>query len=146
MALLFVTFLGDETMYDRETAEKQPRKPSGWFKYRIHILSGYYGSKCKERKTIWRSMLDMLYLLTRPYFLLLCSTPSLTETNSVFYLLSFMWNVGINQSLILFLYPPPEAGGYGFSNLAAGLFYIAPMTAVVIGELFGHFFSILFNC
>jgi hypothetical protein len=52
-----------------------------------------------------------------------------------------MWAVGINQSLVLFLYPPPEAGGYGFSNLAAGLFYIAPMSAVIIGELFGHFFS-----
>jgi hypothetical protein len=25
--------------------------------------------------------------------------------------------------------------------LAAGLFYIAPMTAVIVGELFGHFFS-----
>ena len=53
-----------------------------------------------------------------------------------------MWAVGINQTLVLFLYPPPEAGGYGFSNLAAGLFYIAPMSAVICGELFGHFFSI----
>jgi len=44
--------------------------------------------------------------------------------------------------LVLFLYPPPQSGGYGFSNLAAGLFYIAPMTAVIVGELFGHFFSI----
>jgi hypothetical protein len=50
--------------------------------------------------------------------------------------------VGINQTLVLFLYPPPEAGGYGFSNLAAGLFYLAPMTAVIVGEFFGHFFSI----
>ena len=52
-----------------------------------------------------------------------------------------MWAVGINQTLVLFLYPPPEAGGYGFSNLAAGLFYIAPMTAVICGEFFGHFFN-----
>ena len=54
-----------------------------------------------------------------------------------------MWAVGINQTLVLFLYPPPAAGGYGFSNLGAGLFYIAPMSAVIIGELFGHFFSML---
>jgi len=52
-----------------------------------------------------------------------------------------MWAVGINQTLVLFLYPPPEAGGYGFSNLAAGLFYIAPMSAVIVGEAFGHFFN-----
>jgi len=52
-----------------------------------------------------------------------------------------MWAVGIRQSLVLFLYSPPEAGGYGFSGLAAALFYIAPMTAVICGEIFGHFFS-----
>lgn len=73
-----------------------------------------------------------------------------------------MWNVGISippipshlrsrpfpvvsdrvldQTLVLFLYPPAPVG-YGFSNLAAGLFYIAPMVAVIVGELFGHFFS-----
>lgn len=72
MALLFVTFLSDETMYDRDTIEKQPQKPAGLLKNRLHILSGYYGYKCKDRTTVWRSMLDMLYLLTRPYFLLLC--------------------------------------------------------------------------
>jgi len=47
---------------------------------------------------------------------------------------------GIDQTLVLFLYPPAPVG-YGFSNLAAGLFYIAPMSAVIVGELFGHFFS-----
>ena len=58
----------------------------------------------------------------------------------VFYMATFMWAVGINQTLVLFLYPPAPVG-YGFSNLAAGLFYIAPMSAVIVGELFGHFFS-----
>jgi hypothetical protein len=56
--------------------------------------------------------------------------------------MTFMWAVGINQTLVLFLYPSPQAGGYGFSNLASGIFYIAPMTAVIAGEIFGHFFSI----
>ena len=63
-------------------------------------------------------------------------------TNVVFYQSTFMWAVGINQSLVLFLSPTPEAGGYGFSNLAAGLFYIAPMSAIMVGALFGYFFSI----
>ena len=56
-------------------------------------------------------------------------------------MLTFMWAVGISQSLVLFLHSPPEAGGYGFSNLTAALFYIAPMTAIICGGMFGHFFS-----
>ena len=65
--------------------------------------------------------------------------------NLVFYTMTFAWAVKINQSLVLLLYPPPEAGGYGVSTLAAGLFYLAPMSAAVIGELFGHFFSLFFH-
>ena len=60
--------------------------------------------------------------------------------------MTFAWSVGINQSLSVFLYRPPEIGGYGFSNLIAGLFYIAPMSAVAIGGLFGNFYSMSSRC
>lgn len=66
--------------------------------------------------------------------------------NLVFYAMTFAWSVGINQSLVVFLYRPPETGGYGFSKLVVGLFYIAPMSAVAIGGLFGDFFSMSFRC
>ena len=72
MALTFVTFLGDETLYDRNTIEQQPPKPTGYFKYRVQILSGYYGAKCIGRTTVWKSTKDLFYLMTRPYFLCLC--------------------------------------------------------------------------
>src|SRR5271170_6829023 len=55
-------------------------------------------------------------------------------------MLTFMWSIGINVSLPLFVFPPPPAG-YGFSSLTIALLYIGPMIASVLGELFGHFFN-----
>jgi len=73
LALVFVTFLGDETMYDRDSIDEQPPKPKGWLNYRVKILTGVYGYKCKGRTTVWQSTKDLFFLLTRPYFLCLCS-------------------------------------------------------------------------
>ena len=72
LALSFVTFLGDETMYDRHNLDGQPPKPTGWLNYKIQMLTGVYGTKCKGRTTVWQSMKDLFYLPTRPYFLCLC--------------------------------------------------------------------------
>lgn len=55
-----------------------------------------------------------------------------------------MWSVGINGTLILFLVPAAPKG-YGFGSIALGLIYFAPMTAVVIGELWGHFVGFSFS-
>jgi MFS family permease len=145
LAVVFVALLTDETMYDRDNCDQQPPKPAGYINYKIQMLSGYYGAKCQGRTTVWQSTKDLAYLLTRPYFTFINGTTRFCDIADllVFYMLTFMWAVGINQTLVLFLYPPPEAGGYGFSNLAAGLFYISPMVAVIVGELFGHFFSTL---
>lgn len=49
-----------------------------------------------------------------------------------------MWSVGINGTLLLILVPA-EPEGYGFDSISLGLIYFAPMTAVVVGELWGHF-------
>jgi MFS family permease len=73
MALCFVTFLGDETLCDRDNVDKQPAKPTGWLNYRIQILSGVYGYHCKGRTTVWQSTKDLFFLLSRPYFLCICS-------------------------------------------------------------------------
>ena len=72
LALAFVTFLGDETMYDRYNLDEQPRKPTGFLNYKAQMLTGIYGSKCKGRRTVWQTIKDLFYLLTRPYFLCLC--------------------------------------------------------------------------
>jgi len=73
LALILVTFLGDETMYDRDAVDKQPSKPKGWLNYRVKILTGIYGYQCHGRTTVWQSTKDLFFLLTRPYFLCLCS-------------------------------------------------------------------------
>ena len=74
LALTFVTFLGDETLYDRDNTDIQPPKPQGWLKYKVQMLTGIYGAKCKGRTTVWQSTRDLFFLLTRPYFLFLCGT------------------------------------------------------------------------
>ena len=72
MALCFVTFLGDETIYDRDIPEEQPPKPTGYLNYRFQMLTGIYGSKCRGRVTVWQSTKDLFFLLTRPYFACCC--------------------------------------------------------------------------
>jgi hypothetical protein len=50
---------------------------------------------------------------------------------SVFYLLTFMWSIGLNTTLTLFLAPPPPEG-YGYSSLTIALFYLSPMVSYVV--------------
>lgn len=144
LALTFVTFLCDETIYDHDSIG-QPPKPTGFLSYKVQMLSGWYGAQCKGRPTMWQTTTDLFFLLTRPYFLCLCCSLPIfypkMRADVVFYMATFTWGVGINQTLALFLYPPPETRGYEFSNLAAALFYIAPMTAVICGGIFSYFFS-----
>lgn len=53
--------------------------------------------------------------------------------------MSFMWAVGINQTSAILFATPQAAGGYGFSTSTVGYVFFAPIVAVLIGELFGHF-------
>ncbi|KAK4949913.1 hypothetical protein LTR10_011755 [Elasticomyces elasticus] len=96
---------------------------------RLRALTGVTGYRMKNKGT-GTVVRDMLLMASRPHFFAL----------NVFYMLTFMWSIGLNTTLILFLEPPPPAG-YGFSNLTVALFYIAPMLASLIGELFGHWFN-----
>jgi hypothetical protein len=78
-------------------------------------------------------------------------------TTAVFYMLTFMWSIGLNVTLVLFTAPPPPIG-FGYSNLKIALMYIAPMVrpddangaskpltmaqvAALLGEMFGHWFN-----
>lgn len=54
--------------------------------------------------------------------------------------MSYMWSIGINGTLINFLVPPRPAG-YGFSTTGVGLIYFAPITGIIMAELFGHVVS-----
>lgn len=52
-----------------------------------------------------------------------------------------MWAVGINITSSILLATPVAAGGYGFNANATGYLYFTPVVAVLLGELFGHFFN-----
>lgn len=49
----------------------------------------------------------------------------------------FMWAIGLVTTVSQFMYPPPSS----FSPTAVGLFYLAPTTGAIIGELWGHWFN-----
>ncbi len=54
---------------------------------------------------------------------------------------TFMWATGINHTTSLIFTTPVKTGGYGFSAESLGFIYFAPLIAVCIGEIFGHFFN-----
>lgn len=55
--------------------------------------------------------------------------------------MSFMWAVGLNITSTLLVSTPVEDGGYGFDARSMGFLYFAPLSAVGLGEAFGHFFN-----
>jgi len=55
-------------------------------------------------------------------------------------LCTFAWVVGINATLTLFLNPEPPKG-YGFTGFQISFFYFTPIVAVILGEVFGHYFN-----
>jgi MFS family permease len=69
---LLIIFFGDETLYDRDVKERQP-KGSG-FLYRIQLLTGYAGWKAKGRPTVGQITRDMISISWLPYLLLPCKS------------------------------------------------------------------------
>jgi hypothetical protein len=69
------------------------------------------------------------------------TTTSISAVNNELANAFSVWSVGINGTLISFVSPPKSKGGYGFSTTALGLIYFAPIIAIVLGELFGHYVS-----
>ena len=57
------------------------------------------------------------------------------------YAMIFMWSVGINVTSSILLETPIEEGGYGFGPKAVGFMFFTPILAILIGEVFGHFFN-----
>jgi MFS family permease len=141
LAVVLVVLFADETIYDRKHAKEQPPRPEGFLRDRFESLVGIRGWKATHRPSGWKEFGALWHIMTRPYFLLvLCIIRRVKKLIPVFQLLTFMWSIGVNVSLPLFVYPPPPIG-YGFSSLTIALLYIGPMLATVIGETFGHFFN-----
>ncbi|KAJ9502160.1 hypothetical protein H2202_002224 [Exophiala xenobiotica] len=132
VGVILVILLADETYYDSGTSKRYTADvASGKSKWRIQCekLVGVTGYQA-HYKGVGKTMTALLIMVLRPHFVALC----------FFYLLTFAWSIGLNTTLTLFLAPPPPEG-YGYSSLTIALFYISPMIAAVVGELFGHWFN-----
>jgi hypothetical protein len=53
----------------------------------------------------------------------------------------FAWAIGINITTTILFAEPEAIGGYGYTNKGLGYLYFTPIVAVLIGEVFGHFFN-----
>ncbi|KAF8293646.1 MFS general substrate transporter [Clavulina sp. PMI_390] len=123
----------EETYYNRRR-RYNPEKP---------LPDSYYGNHWTRLVGIpqWRTRRERITLkeaVARPFRALVKPVVALS---CAFYIAQFMWVVGINTTLALFLAPPESEGGYGFTGTDISLFYFAPMIAVILGESFGHFFN-----
>ncbi|KAF8533324.1 major facilitator superfamily domain-containing protein [Trichophaea hybrida] len=129
VGFLSVIFIMDETAYDREMPENNPPRPRGYWNYKIQSLTGVMGKKTKGRTSLLQASIELYRVFSQPHFFCLF----------LFHGITYCWTVGINGTLITFLVPSVSKGGYGFDTVDVGLIYLAPIVAIIAGELFGHF-------
>ncbi|KAI1861671.1 uncharacterized protein JN550_010741 [Neoarthrinium moseri] len=117
LTILFV----EETFYDRRIPQaEQPPRGS-----RLARLLGIAQFKSRHlRNTFGQACMRPVKAISKPVVLI----------SNLYYLLTFAWVVGINTTLSIFLQPV-----YGFGPKQIGFFYFTPVTAVILGELAGHF-------
>lgn len=92
--------------------------------WQIRVHHGYFG-------TVLKSYQRFLAVLSKPVII-----PIL-----IYYMLTLMWAVGINQTSSILFATPAANDGYGFSQSATSYIFFAPIIAVLLGERFGHFFN-----
>lgn len=126
--ILVVLFL-DESYYNRSIPLEQqpPRGP------RLLRLVGVWQIRnhAKYFYTFQGALGRQIAIITKPALLLLL----------VAYLLIFMWAIGINHTTAILFASPVAVGGYGFSSITIGYLYFTPIVAIILGEIFGHFFN-----
>ncbi|KAG0134955.1 major facilitator superfamily domain-containing protein [Tuber indicum] len=130
LGIILIALLLDETSFDRINLSNNPPRPVKNWKYKLQALSGVYGYRAKGKPSLWQGCVEIWRVFNKPQF----------YTLFFYHGVTYMWSVGINGSLVLFLVPPPPKG-YGFDSVGIGLIYFAPMIGIVLGELWGHFFN-----
>ena len=131
--ILMLLFFMEETLYDRHNGDLHPQRESSLlFRLKTNIgIIGFREAKEMNRPSLWQAVLRIIKAWILPCQLLA----------TIYYLPTFMWAVGINQSLVEFIAPPVEAGGYGFSPNEQAVMYFTPVVFGLIGEFWGHFFN-----
>ncbi|KAK8037885.1 hypothetical protein PG994_014652 [Apiospora phragmitis] len=121
LALILTILFVEETFYDRRISEAE-QPPRGT---RVGRLLGIAQYKTRHvRNSFAEACLRSIKVVIKPTVAISC----------IYYLLTFAWVVGINTTLSIFLGPV-----YGFGLKQIGFFYFTPVTAVILGELAGHF-------
>ncbi|BGP37217.1 hypothetical protein JCM10449v2_001122 [Rhodotorula kratochvilovae] len=130
LVVLLITFVMEETMYDRDVVPF-PERPTTGLRYRIETLIGITGWKMTAyRCTWWESLTSVFDLVWRPHMLLMLIYVGVT----------FGFGIGINVTQAVFLGSPPPTG-YGFSAYVTASMYATPIVAVIIGELTGRYLN-----
>ncbi|KAK8065972.1 hypothetical protein PG997_012719 [Apiospora hydei] len=121
LALILTVLFVEETFYDRRAPETE-QPPRGT---RVGRLLGIAQYKTRHvRNSFAEACMRSVKVAIKPTVAISC----------IYYLLTFAWVVGINTTLSIFLGPV-----YGFGLKQIGFFYFTPVTAVILGELAGHF-------
>ncbi|CAI6331879.1 unnamed protein product [Periconia digitata] len=131
--LIAIILICDETYYDRTVSiESQPARPQTFGARMLRVVGIW---QIKHHKgyftTLSHSCRRLLSTFLKPIII-----PAM-----LYYAMSFMWSVGINITSTILLETPTALGGYGYSPLSIGFLYFTPLVAVVLGEVFGHFFN-----
>jgi len=127
--LVLIVMFADESWYNRNISPaQQPARGN-----RIMRILGSW--QIQNHKGNFMTVRRSLERLTETLF-----KPVIIPT-MVYYLMSFMWAVGINVTTSILFETPQELGGYGFSSKALGFLYFTPVVSVALGEMFGHFFN-----
>lgn len=134
MLLTLIHLFGDETYYKRSVpVAEQPPRGRGQAA-RLSRVLGIWGIQHHGKGyflPLARCYARLGEVLFKPVIPLMM----------FFYCLIFMWSIGINITSSILLQTPVEDGGYGFSAIASGYMYFTPFVAILIGELFGHYFN-----
>ncbi|KAK8034658.1 hypothetical protein PG993_009653 [Apiospora rasikravindrae] len=121
LALILTVLFVEETFYDRRIPEVE-QSPRGTRASRLLGIAQY---KTRHlRNSFAEACMRSVKVVVKPTVAISC----------IYYLLTFAWVVGINTTLSIFLGPV-----YGFGLKQIGFFYFTPVTAVILGELAGHF-------
>jgi MFS family permease len=124
---------GDETYYNRSVpVDQQPNRGKGQLS-RLLRVAGVWQIQNHSNyfPTILSSYLRLVEVFLKPVILL----------TMLFYAALFMWMIGIDLSSSVLLSTPSAYGGYGMSPVSVGFVFFTPIVAVLLGELFGHFFN-----
>jgi MFS family permease len=127
MLVFLIICFYDETYYDRQNP--YPRPPYSQ-KRRLLELIGYYGF-VEPRRPFLASHARLLAVIVKPIIFPLM----------IFFMMTYMWAIGINITSSILIGSPVDVGGYGLSLKSTSFLYFTPVVALIIGEWFGHWFN-----